>query len=204
MGVERMTDGPTFSFRHDPRWHEVPLAGDEQAWGHQAVRTAYDVAAREPSQAQLDSFGGNLAAMCGWVRTLAPALAFVFIPEPWSGPTALVLVEISPLPGSDTADGGSRAAALALLAVPDETLAEPPDVDDLDTGAGPAVRVRQRRLSTDGEGRRVVNEFLLYAWPDPERGLAIVASTNFPDLVEAGRWAGSVDDLARGMTFGDG
>jgi hypothetical protein len=201
MGVERVTGGPTFSFRHDPRWHEVPLAGDEQAWGHQTVRAAWEVAAREPSQAQLDSFGGNLASMCVWVRTFEPALAFVFIPEPWSGPTALVLVNVAPLPSGD---GDSRAAVLALLAVPDESLAEPQDIDDLDTAAGPAVRVRQRRVSADDEGRRVVNEFLLYAWPDPEQGLAIVASTNFPDLVEGGRWAGSVDDLARGMTFGDG
>jgi hypothetical protein len=36
------------------------------------------------------------------------------------------------------------------------------------------------------------------------QGLVLVFSTSFPDLVEAGRWAGAVDDLARGMSFGDG
>jgi hypothetical protein len=200
-----VTDGPTFFFRHDPRWHEMPREGDARAWADQAVRAAWDVAAREPSQAQLLSFGGNLAALVDWVRTLELALAFVFLPEPWTGPTAAFLLTAIPLPTSDGDDGlAGRDALLALVAVPDEQLAEPQDVDELATAAGPALRVRQRRVQADDEGRRVVTEHFLYAWPDPEQGLALVASTSFADLVEAARWAGAVDELARGMTFGAG
>jgi hypothetical protein len=197
-----MTDGPTFSVRHDPRWHELPMDGDPQAWGDQAARAAWTVSGREPSAAQLQSFGAGLASLCDYVRTVEPALAFVFTPEPWAGPTTLVLVTAAPLPSGN--DGASRVAVLALLAVPDDRLAEPQDVDELDTAAGPALRVRQRRVQTDDTGRRAVTEHLLYAWPDPGQGMVLVASTSFPDLVEAGRWAGAVDDLARGMSFGDG
>jgi hypothetical protein len=194
-----MTDGPTFMVRHDPRWHELPLEGDPQGWADAAARTAWDVSGRQPSEAQLRSFGGGLASLCELVRTAEPALAFVFTPEPWAGPTTVVVLTAAPMPSS-----GSRADVLALLELPGEELAEPQDVDELDTDAGPAVRVRKRVVQVDGTGRRAVLEQLLYAWPDPVQGLVLVFSTSFPDLVEAGRWAGAVDDLARGMSFGDG
>lgn len=196
---DTVAGGPSFFVQHDPRWHELPLTGDVQAWADQAARGAWDRSGREPSQAQLSSFGAALASLCDYVRTVEPALAFVFCPEPWAGPTTVAMVTAAAL-----APGDERESVLALLAVPDERLAEPQQVDDLETAAGGALRVRQRRVQEDEQGRRAVTEHLFYAWADPEQGLVLVATTSFPDLVEAGRWAGAVDDLARGMTYGDG
>jgi hypothetical protein len=193
-----MTAGPTFFVRHDPRWHEMPMAGDVDAWADQASRAAWDVSGREPSEAALRTFGEHLASLCEWTRTIGIPLAFVFTPEPWAGPTTVVMLLVETLPGD-----GTRDELATLFAVPEAALAEPQEVDDLDTDAGPAVRVRQRRVTVDDEGRRVVTEHLQYAWPDRAQGVAMVAVTSFGDLVAAGRWAGAIDDLARGMTFAD-
>ena len=134
-------------------------------------------------------------------RSALPALALVFTPEPWSGATALFLITAAPLPTGDAA--GSSAEVLALLSVPDERLAEPQDVDELETAAGPALRIR-KRLVQDGEaGLSSVVDQLNYAWPDPVQGLVLIATTSFSDPLEMGRWTGEIDDLARGMSFAE-
>jgi hypothetical protein len=196
-----MTDGPTFFMRHDPRWHEIPLSGDVQPWADAAARRAWDFSGRAVGQAKLASFATALASLCELARGVLPALAFVFTPEPWSGATALFLLTAAPFPSGDAAD--SRADVLALLSLPDERLAEPQDVDELQTAAGPALRVRKRLVHTDEAGLSAVIDELNYAWPDPVQGLVLIATTSFADPLEMGRWTGAVDDLARGMSFAD-
>jgi hypothetical protein len=196
-----MTDGPTFFMRHDPRWHEIPLDGDPQSWAESAARRAWDISGRAVGQAKLASFAAALASLCGLARAAQPALALVFTPEPWSGATALFLLTAAPFPSGDAPD--SRADVLALLSIPDERLAQPDDVDDLETAAGPALRVRKSLVRTDPAGLPAVVEQLNYAWPDPAQGLILIGTTSFADPVEMGRWTGAVDDLARGMSFAD-
>jgi len=196
-----MTDGPAFFIRHDPRWHELPLDGDVQPWADAAARRAWEFSGREVGQAKLTSFAAALASVCELARSTLPALAFVFTPEPWSGATALFLLTAAPFPSGDAVD--SRDEVLALLSVPDDRLAEPQEVDELETAAGPALRVRKRLVHTDNAGLSSVVDQLNYAWPDPVQGLVLIASTSFSDPLEMGRWTEAVDDLARGMSFAD-
>jgi hypothetical protein len=196
-----MTDGPTFFMRHDPRWHEMPLDGDVQSWADAAARRAWDVSGREVGHAKLESFASGLASLCGSARAAEPALALVFTPEPWAGVTTVFLLTAAPFSTGDSGTG--RDEVLALLSFPDERLAEPADVDDLETAAGPALRVRKRLVRTDPAGLSAVVEQLNYAWPDPKQGLVLIGTTSFADPVEMGRWTAAVDDLARGMSFAD-
>jgi hypothetical protein len=194
-----MADGPTFFIKHDPRWHEIPLAGDVQPWADAAARRAWTLGGRDVGPAKLASFTAALASICELARSMLPALAFVFTPEPWAGATALFLLTAAPFPAGDAAE--RSAEVLALLSFPEERLAEPQDVSELETAAGPAVRVRKRLVQHDGAGQSSVVDQLNYAWPDPEQGLVLVATIGFADPLEMGRWAGAVDDLARGMSF---
>jgi hypothetical protein len=198
-----MTDGPTFFMRHDPRWHEIPLDGDVQPWADAAARRAWDLSGREVGRAKLASFASSLASVCELARSALPALALVFTPEPWNGATAIFLLTAAPFPTASGDTGDSRAAVLALLSLPDERLAEPQDVDQLETAAGPAMRVRKRLVHTGEAGVSAVIEQLNYAWPDPVQELVLIATTSFADPLEMGRWAAAVDDLARGMSFAE-
>lgn len=108
----------------------------------------------------------------------------------------MVVVEV--IVGSLDADSLER--FVDDLVAPDEARFGPPDVTELVTTAGDAVRLRQLLLADD-EGEQVVHTSLGCVWPGLQTGTVLVMSAYFASPLEAEFVTDAVDDLARSLTM---
>lgn len=96
----------------------------------------------------------------------------------------------------DWPDGFTRDDAVEALTFEGDLVVSPPRVDDFDTRAGRAIRLRQRHLVSTDPPRQVI-EVVRYCWLVPEENALLLASMVFVDLVEAAQLAPMLDAVAR-------
>ena len=192
----------------DGRW--VPLLldpdADVDAWAAATaaqvleVRTGLpaDAGAGDPPADEVDRVASLLAGLSR--RTTAGALAvegtltagaWAFAPEGVFTPLAVATLRAHLLPA-----GADDEAAVAVVVDGDAPRHGDVEVEPLDTPSGHALRVTSRPVSPSGEASRV-DEQQAVLWPWPQDEVLLVLSTWWTDLVQAGRWSGALDDLAR-------
>ncbi len=184
---------PPFVLPYGGWWIEVDLEGDLAAW---ARRSAGDVLARwgDRNGRHARKLAGLLEAAGRVTREKQQGaiLALLLYPSPGEGIRAGTLVFPVDMSGHDEASGWE---AVTGGLVPPERWAElSPEVTDIATPAGTCRRIRT--LEAHGDAGAPVIEHLMYVWMFARYGAAIVMSTTFQSLAEAGRWRSAVEELA--------
>lgn len=193
-----MSAPPDVYVDYDTRWLEVDLEADPDTWARTAAEEAWRRSGHQYSKRDLRGLTQTLAALSQAVREYRPIGAFLLVPEPWAGVSAVVKML-----ALDTGTPHTLDQLLGLLTQPPESLVRPPEIDRLDSGAGQVARISQYVVDTsDGAGsdRRVAGESLQYVWTFPERSAALVLGTAFTDPVEGARWRPALDGLATAVT----
>lgn len=183
-----------------PRWLSVPLSGEpEQA----AAAVVSGLVGGQPHV--LHDTVAVLAGTSRLVRQEAERLraegvdtllAWSLLPAPGllvPGPVASLRVR--PLPSG--ADDDAVLREVCDLARPHHGGV---DVETVDTASGPALAVRYRPVRTV-DGQRLVDEHRLVVWPRHEQAATLELSLYVVDLVDGGRAAGPLQELAAGVRW---
>ena len=94
---------------------------------------------------------------------------------------------------------GSKTSSTPSVVPADERLSAP-DVSELDTAFGTAVRLEQLRIVEQGEGREPsLQTSVVYLWPGLTSGRAVVMRTWFGSPVDAQTTRPVVDQLAASL-----
>jgi hypothetical protein len=185
----------------DQRWIEFPVqAGvDVDTWAAQTTDAVLTARGIDPRP--------ELRDLCriGWARGLedlrsradaddsAIVGAFAFVPLDEVLPV-VVVEAFAALLGENSLD-----QFVESLIAPEHQRFGPPDVTDISTNAGDAVRLRQLLIDETGP-EPTVQTSLGFVWPGPQTGTVIVLSALFGSPVEAELCNQPVDDLARSLT----
>lgn len=181
------------------------------------------------TESELDAWAGRLVAqaLAGRGATLPPyhrmvleqlyAATFESV-RALSDDERQVLVSACLAPGADLdpvvtvnlsavslASGMPTDALVELLLVPEEQRWAEPDVDELATGAGSCLRIRQLVLDPPGgpddeAASSGLATSLLYVWPTAHDGIYLVLDAYFGSPAEAAVHQPDVDELARTLT----
>lgn len=183
-------------FEPEPMWLRVPDEGDLEVWAREtAARVWAERAERgeaDPDDADWlprEVLASQLLLLGNQVRRSKPEMAFVFLPLEETSPALVVEVLVGDLP-----EGVGEEEMVGELLWPAEELVEDPEVTTVQTGAGPAIKLRQR-FTSGPEGR--AGDSTAYLWPVPDEQALIVAHTVNFDLTIAGRAQAALDELAR-------
>jgi hypothetical protein len=191
-----------------PRWLPIPLEGDpDEAAAALVDDLLLDLAGGETSADFRNDTVAMVAGTSRLVRRQADELratglltyaAWMLLPAPYllmPGPVATLRLR-DLLPG--TTDDEVVAAATDL----ERERHGPVDVDVLeDTAAGRALSVRYRPVVRLEDGTSAVDEHRVVLWPHPEASMTMELHLFSTDLVEAGRAAGPLLELARAIEW---
>lgn len=188
--------------RLDPRWLELPVRGDQDldAWATEVVDSALSLRGRVERPAVHTLYEQTYAAIVEQLRGRAagdvpvPAAAFALIADDDLLP--LTVVELT-----THALGGSSFDAFvdSLVVAPAERFAEP-EVVEVATDLGPAVRLQQLRIVEEGEGQEpAVQTSVVYAWPGPTEPFATTLSAWFGSPVDAETSRSVLQELAASL-----
>lgn len=177
---------------HDENWITVDLHGDLGDW---ARRTARDILSRMPGH-HSRRMEKHMVSVLEGAGTIArkpqnASIALLLVPDVNDKVKAVVRFCPVGLAGRD--EDEAWAELVSALSTD-----EPPDVTEIPTEAGPCRRIRQRYAAGEGP-ERPVGQHLNYVWILPRWGAAVVMTTAFDDLMEAGRWQPALDKLAAGV-----
>lgn len=195
------------SVQLDPRWIELPVrsGADSGDWAAGAVDRA--LAARErterPGVRQL--YVQTYAALVDQLRERADrpgsqlGAAWALVADADLLPVTVVEAALHLIDGERGLDGFVD----QLVVAPGERFAAP-DVTELETPAGPAVRVQQLRLvgPREPEDEQAVQTSLVYVWQGPEADTALTLTAWFDSPVEAELSRGVLDELAGSLQQG--
>lgn len=187
----------------DPRWIELPIATPVEAgqWAAEAVAEALALRGIvEPAPvvhlyvqtyaATLDSLRERAATLEG--MQLVGAYALVGQDELLADTVA----ELAHLP----IEADRFEDVVDSLVVPAEQRFAEPDISDLDTDFGTAVRLQQLRIVDEGEGRELsVQTSVVYVWPGLTPNWAVVLSAWFGSPIDADTTRPVVDQLAASL-----
>lgn len=186
--------GGGFRFHPDGHWIEIDLAADPEVWGRATARQKWHESGRASDwfheQLLVDAYTELARAARRW----PPVFAYVLSPEPGEMPAGVVRILVGDVPS-----GFDRAAMIEEVCSSPDVAVEPAQVDEVETRAGTAVRVRERYHADDA--LRTVYEDTTYAWLVPEEHALLVASITFVDLTKAVKAAPLVESLARSCEF---
>lgn len=185
----------------DERWVEFPVRDRVGALSWAAQTTDDVLAARGISGPP------ELLNLCrtAWTRGLEDLrrradtgdsvifTAFGFVPLDEVLPV-VVVETFAASHGDDTLD-----RFVEDLVLPEYQRFGPPDVSELSTAAGDAVRLRQLVIDDSG-AEPTVQTSLAYVWPGPQEGTVLLLSALFASPVEAELCTEPVDSLARSLT----
>lgn len=193
--VARMTDFalPPVIVDHDANWIEVDLDGDLGDWTR---RTARDIMSRMPGHhgRRTEKHMVSVLEDAGTVARRSPGTSMALLLAPDVNDTIKALVQFCPVDLAGRDEDDAWAELLSALSADDSA-----DVTEIATGAGPCRRIRQRYAAGERGPERPVGEHINYVWMLPRWGAAVVMTTAFEDLLEAGRWRGALDKLAAGV-----
>ncbi|NLT57233.1 MAG: hypothetical protein GXX79_22260 [Actinomycetales bacterium] len=203
----------TVRLRYDDLWAEVDLDADPTTWARELVRCRWLDEETPPDDDLAERAVTGLAAVVGALRSQEPPplMGLLLLPRINEPLVTVVAVRCEPVDEPVT-----LAEVAEVLRLPAEMLEIPAEEDVVDTAAGPALRLLQRFRTPVDPDVEQVQENLAYAWSlddveilDDEGDLAcgpvvVTVSTSFEDLVDAGQWRATVDDLARSLTVTTG
>jgi hypothetical protein len=186
----------------DERWIQlpVPLVGDAGDWAAGAVDRA--LAVREITETEavrqlyIQSLAGLAETLVGRDRGEATELVglYALTPERDVIPVTTAEVEITAL---DPREGLDRMAEDLVL--PADQRFGDPDVSSFETASGDAIRVKQLAIVGD-EGEQSVVTMVVFLWPGPMEGTALMMHAYFGSPVDAELYEEDLDALAASMT----
>ena len=196
MTVPPLDALPPLVFDYDGHWLNVDLSLTPEAWATGAADLLLGAGGgRRGKRAQRGLAEHLNAVVAAAARRQDFTVLLLLCPGPEflvKAAVRLVAVEIEG--ADDLGELGPLATAYQMVNPEGAELAEPAEVSELTTPAGPAARGRLR-LVLDQPGRPV-HEVLSYAWVLPGYRYGAMLTTAFADLVEAGRWRPLIDALA--------
>ncbi len=194
--------GYTFTVEADGRWLALPTAweGDAADWAGDLVDQALVArGVEEPAVVRqlyvqsLAGLGEQLASRDREGGRLVAAYALV--PGEDIVPVTAAELEVLPLePGmthEHLADG---------LTLPQEQRYTDPQLDEFETEAGVALRVKQVAVVEEPDGRSSAATLVAFVWPGPVDGTAVLLHAYFGSPVHAELHEDELDDLARSLT----
>lgn len=186
----------------DTRWIELPVreAVDSGEWAARAVDEALALRElREPAGVRhlyVQTYAALVDALRA--RTDVPGsqvgAAWALVAEADLLPVTVVEAALHLLEDGSTLDGFVEQA----IAAPQDRFA-PPDVTELSTAAGDALRVQQLRVVDEGGAEPTVQTSVVHVWPGPEPDTALTLTAWFDSPVEAELSRELLDALAASL-----
>jgi hypothetical protein len=180
--------------RLDPgsHWVQVDLDAPAREWAAETVRQRWALQRLAPDPHRAEVISASVARIVGTLANAAVDEALLLYPAA-DGPVVTVVgLRAFPAPPELTLE-----ALGEELCVPEAMLERPRQRSVVETPAGPAVRLVQRYREPLSPGVEEVRDHVAYGWLTGNR--VVVASTTFVDLVAAGNWTTTVDELARSV-----
>jgi hypothetical protein len=178
---------------HDENWITVDLKGDLGDW---ARRTASGIMSRVPGRPRrrIEKHMVSVLEGAGAIARRAQGASIAMLLAPDVNDKIKAVVRFCPVDLAGKDEDEAWAELVSALSTD-----EPPDVTEIATGAGPCRRIRQRYAAGEQGPERPVGEHVNYVWLLPRWGAAVIMTTAFDDLLEAGRWRAALDKLAGGV-----
>jgi hypothetical protein len=183
---------------HDANWIEVDLNGDLGDW---ARRTARNIMSRMPGHhgRRTEKHIVSVLEDAGAVARKSEGTSMALLLAPDVNDKIKALVQFCPVDLAGQDEDDAWAEVLTALSTDDS-----PDVTEIATGAGLCRRIRQRYAAGEQGPERPIGQNFSYVWILPRWGAAVVMTTAFEDLLEAGRWQNALDELAAGVKLDSG
>jgi hypothetical protein len=171
-----------------PRWIELPVREDVDSgtWASGAVETELGHRELVESAAVRHLYVQSYAALVDQLRARADGpgwqigAAWALVADADLLPVTVVEAALHLMEDGCSLDGFVEQA----IAAPQSRFA-PPDVTELSSAAGDAVRVQQLRLVEEQDGEPSVQTSVVYVWPGPEPDTALTLTAWFDSPVEA-------------------
>jgi hypothetical protein len=191
----------------DSRWIELPVRNtvDSGEWATRAVDEALALRALVEPEAVRQLYVQTYAALVDQLRARADApgsqvgAAWALLAEGDLLPVTVVEAALHLL------DEGSSLDRLVeqAIAAPQQRFA-PPDVSELSTAAGDAIRVQQLRVVDEAGDDPTVQTSVMHVWPGPEPGTVLTLTAWFDSPVEAELSREPLDALAASLRMEPG
>lgn len=196
------TASPVLSVTLDPRWIELPIRDDADtgAWAAAAVDAALALRELREPAAVRHLYVQTYAALVDRLRERADAPG-TQIGAAW----ALVAdADLLPITVVEAAlhlvdEGLSLDGFVEQVVVAPQSRFAPPDVTELSTDAGTAIRVQQLRIVDEAEAEPTVQTSVVHVWPGPEPDTALTLTAWFDSPVEAELSRTVLDALAASL-----
>lgn len=190
------------SVQLDSRWIELPvrLAVDAGQWAAAAVDEALGARELTERSAVRHLYVQTYAALLDQLRGRADApgsqlgAAWALVADADLLPVVVVEATLHLLEEGVSLYGFVE----RLVAAPADRFA-PPDVTELETAAGTAVRVQQLRVVEEGAAEATVQSSVVHIWPGPEPDTVLMLTAWFDSPVEAELSREPLDALAASL-----
>ncbi|MEX2289953.1 MAG: hypothetical protein WD794_06460 [Mycobacteriales bacterium] len=188
----------------DPRWIELPVHEPVEAgeWAAAAVADALAVRGIVEDPRVVNLYVQTYAATLDGLRERTTAVDGVLLAGAYAlvGQAELLADTVAEL-AYVSMEGFDRFEDVVDSCVaPEVQRFADPDVSELDTAFGTAVRVQQLRIVDEGEGREPsLQTSVVYLWPGLAPGRAVMLSAWFGSPVDAETTRPVVDQLAASL-----
>jgi hypothetical protein len=183
---------PPLVVDHDENWLAVDLWGDLGNWARRAARDAVSRMPGHPGR-RTEKHMVSVLEAAGAIARKPQDAALAYLLAPDVNDKIKAVVRFCPMDLAGWGEGEAWPELVRALCTDD-----PPDVTEIATGAGLCRRIRQRYAAGEGP-ERPVGQYFHYVWILPRWGAAVVMTTAFDELLEAGRWQAALDKLATGV-----
>jgi hypothetical protein len=176
------------SVRLTSRWIELPVRGsvDSGEWASGAVETALALRELVERAAVRQLYVQSLAALVDQLRARADGpgwqigAAWALVADADLLPVTVVEAALHLMDGGTSLDGFVEQA----VAAPELRFAAP-ELTELSTATGSAIRLQQLRVVGEHEAEPSVQTSVVYFWPGPAPDTALTLSAWFDSPVEA-------------------
>lgn len=197
-----------FSVQLDDRWIELPVRvpGDPGDWAQRAVDDALALRGRAEPPGVVHLYVQTYAALVEQLRGREDlpgselGAAWALVADADLLPVTVVEAALHLLE-----DGQSLDAFVEQVVVAPQARFAAPDVTELHTSAGTALRVQQLRIVDDGPdpgAEQTVQTSVVLVWPGPEPATALTLTAWFDSPVEAELSRSVLDELAASVQQG--
>jgi hypothetical protein len=182
----------SFEFGHDRHWLEVDMTMAPEAWAAKQMWWIWSTAELPTDRRHQKIVTKQLALLARCEQPILPEAIYILCPTLGQAPVARMEVI-----GGDWPEGEfTQEAIVKEVVFEDEHAVSLPQVSDLHTSAGRAVRVRQRYFVSLDPPRDMI-DVIHYVWVVPEEKAVLAASIRFVDLSKTDALAPMVDTFAR-------
>lgn len=197
-------ESPRLQVLLDPRWIELPIATPVEAgeWAAEAVADALAVRGIVEPAPVVHLYVQTYAATLDGLRDRAATLEGAQLVGAYAlvGQDELLADTVAELAHLPVDEADRFEDVVDSFVVPAEQRFAEPDVSELDTAFGTAVRLQQLRIVEEGQGREPsVQASVVYLWPGLTPGWAVVLSAWFGSAVDADTTRPVVDQLAASL-----